>query len=431
MHVFIIAHKGISTGCVQGFVRSLQSIGSTLTHVTIDEKDHGTLSILEILTSCTNLISLTMSQHQVGDFSSLPKTTWPNVTSLSIEFLEAELTGDQAISLAKCFPSLQKFQLQTCTDINSALMIPQYCTLLKSVELDIYFSLVGVCYTSQSTGCDELAITKLGVYYQGWAEGDHLVDIGSILKQHHSSLEHVVWDIAPDIDFHDLDDIQYPRLKKLSLWSSGSWLPRKANMVEELEMTSMSINAYPSMLDTIPPRLKKLELMFAVGHELADHDAVVRYIHGVAQQCLLHELSIRFKNPQTYDDVLDAIPIFNQLKRLMIGVRGKWNAYQMERFLDQVVNGCPYLRCLELDCTNPPSTYSLGSLKRLPHLKSFAFSIEDTDGYDSFWYVLGTFSQLSCIRLHPTKALTKSVTRHLKVLRRGMKVIVDESFKGF
>ncbi|KAJ8658018.1 hypothetical protein O0I10_006289 [Lichtheimia ornata] len=409
--------NGIPISNMDDFVRALGCVGDTLTHLTIHEGDHGRLSFVDILTTCSNLNWLTISQHNGGDFSSLPTTTWPNITTLSIEVTEEYLTRDQIIRICKCFPSLKKFQLHPCQGVGSALLIPQYCPLLTSVELEIYMFLAGVTYMNEVTGSESLTMTKFSVTIE------HLAGIGSILTQHHTSLEAIDWNIYHEEDHEELRHIQYPRLKRLSLHTSGSWMLHNAPILEELNMSSKAINADPAILDAIPPCLRKLEFKFGDGIEFDNQDGIVQYLHRVSQKCLLLEFAITFTDANSFRCVLDAIPCLSKLERLIISVRAKWDAYHMERFLDNLVNGCPHLSCLDIDCVNAPPTYSLDSLKRLDRLKQLAFSIEGTDGYDSFWQALRTFSQLKLIQVYHATPLYKSVIRHLKQHRRDLKVI--------
>lgn len=397
------------------------------------QEDYSVISVADVLSACPNLVSLTIYRHNVYDFLHLPMTTWPNITELSIKFTGEELTSDGVIRLGKSFPSLKKLHLYPCHDVESALLIPQYCSLLTMVELEIDMLRVDVTYWNDIVGSEELAMTRLSIRIEDWGDEDDdpFVDVGPLLRQYHTTLEAIEWSIYPERYYGDFYHIQYPHLKKLSLGTSGSWILRNAPLLEDLKMTCIAINADPEILDIIPPRLKKLELELDVGHKMEDRNAIIQYTHRLSQQCILHELAIRFDTSQMYRDMLDAIPSLATLKRLMIGASGKWDVYEMESFLDSLVNGCPNLSRLEINCKNAPSTYSLDTLKRLTQLKQFAFSIADTDGYDSFWHALRTFSQLKYIRIYPTNAVNKSVIQHLKEHRPDMKVIVDGRFKRF
>lgn len=389
------------------------------------------LSLHDTLAACPILVSLTISLYDREDLSQLPMTTWPNMKTLSIEFQDEELTRDDVINLCQRFPSLKKFHLYPCLDVDCALLIPRHCPLLKSVQLDIYMLSVGVTCIDEGLGSEGITVTNLSINIEDFEVDDDFMDISSIFRQHHSTLEAIEWNIFPEGDYRHLHQLQYPQLKKLSLYTSGSWILRNAPILKELKVSSSALNADPTTLNTIPPGLRKLKFKFDDGIELADKEASARYLHRISQQCILHEFGIRFFTSQTYGNVLDEIPRLTTLQRLMIGVHGEWNPYEMERFLDSLVNGCPYLSCLEIDCMNAPSTYSLNTLKRLECLNRFAFSIRGTDGYDSFWDAIRNFSQLKCIRMYPANAVSKSVIRNLKEHRRDMKVFVDGIFKRF
>ncbi|KAJ8657586.1 hypothetical protein O0I10_006650 [Lichtheimia ornata] len=416
---------------IDDLVPLLLSISSTLTKLTIHEGWHDMLFLVDILTACPNLVSLTMSQYDGEDLGHLPSPTWPNLQTFSIEYSNHELTREQIVRLCQCFPSLKKLHLYPCPDLESALLISRYYSLLTRMELEVYMGHVGVTYMNENNGSHHLAMTKLSVIIQDWDDEDDVVDMAPIFRQHHATLEVIEWNMEIERDYEGLHHLTFPCLKKLSLCTSGSWILRNAPIVEELKMATIAINEDPAMLNTIPPRLKRLEFKFDNGRQLENKEAIVQYLRRVSQQSSLHEFGIRVDFSNTLGSIPDAICGLNTLQRLMIGANEDWSPYQMERFFTSLVNGCPSLSCLEIDCMNAPSTYSLDTLKRLERLKQFAFSIKDTDGYDSFWHSLRTFSQLKCIQMYPANAVNKAVIRDLKAHRRDMKVIVDGIFKRF
>ncbi|KAJ8658056.1 hypothetical protein O0I10_006327 [Lichtheimia ornata] len=389
------------------------------------------ITLEEILTACPNLISLTVTQYGDGVIADLPSATWPNISALSIELTEPDpcITRDEIIHLCDHFPSLKELHLDPCVDIESVLIIPQRFPLMTSVELEIFLTHVGVTY--KSSGYQELSMTKLSVTIQHWQEDDDLVDMIPILRQHHETLEDIQWNIYPERDYGGLAHIQYPSLKKLSLSSSGSFILHNAPMLEELKMSSTAINADTRMLDTIPPRLKILEFDFDDGQELNDEKAIERYLHRISHQCLLQDLTIGLIDVDTSGNVLNAICGLRTLQRVVVGFAEVRKPYQMERFLEGLVHGCPHLLCLEIDCMIAPSTYSIDTLKRLERLKHFAFSINDTCGYDSFWRAIGTFTQLKRIHVYPENEVNQLEIERLKQQRPDMKIIVDDKFARY
>lgn len=415
------------------FVALLEPISNTLAHLTIRESYDKTIPLREILSACPNLTSLTMSQRNVHDFSSYPMSTWPNMANLSIEYTKGELTRDHIISLCKRFPALRNLHLYPCQDLESALWIPRYCPLLTSVSLKIHPPHVGVTYTNGSAGCEQLAMTKISIYLEeDWEEEDgNLVDVDTILWQHHETLEDIEWNIHPEIDIGDIYRIQYPRLKKLSLCTAASWMIRNAPILEDLTMTSIAISTDSRMLDTPPPRLKKLEMKVDDDEDLVHEKDIERYLQLVSQQCVLHELAIHFADSEMSSAALAGICSLNTLQRLMIGFRCEWDQFQMEWFLDALVDKCPYISCLEIKCTNAPSTYCIDALKELGYLRQFAFSIRGTEGYVSFWLAIQTFQQLKHIRIYPAIENTPVEIERLRQQRRDMTIISDRKFQRF
>ncbi|CDH57657.1 predicted protein [Lichtheimia corymbifera JMRC:FSU:9682] len=145
-------------------VSLLESISTTLTHLTMHQEDLCVISIINALTACPNLVSLAMCPIEGDDITSLPMTTWPNMTALSVEVMEDELTRDAIRHLCERFPSLKKLHLSPCHDFESALLVPQYCPLLTSVGLNVDMYGIGVTYVNEATGSEELAMKKLSIW---------------------------------------------------------------------------------------------------------------------------------------------------------------------------------------------------------------------------------------------------------------------------
>ncbi|KAJ8658027.1 hypothetical protein O0I10_006298 [Lichtheimia ornata] len=424
---------GMGPGYMDCFVSLLQSIGSTLTHLDIPEDYDALVPVARVLSACPNLVSLTMHEPNFDDFKHVPMTPWPNMTTLSLFCQGASLDRDEIIRICQRFPALRKFDLHSCTDMESALIIPRYCPLLKSVELAFEELSVGVAYSDRNTGSEKVEVTKISVCMDDWEEFSDVAftHLYPALRQNHTTLEEIQWDISPERDFHDLDNIQYPRLKKLSLLTSAPSIIDNAAILEELKMTSKAIKASPTILDTIPSTLKKVKLKLDGGRDHVDTNTIARYLGRVVKQCQIHELTIHFDTSVAFESVLHAIYRFNMLQGLMLCFSGNWEPFQMERFLDRLVNKCPYLSCLEINCMNAPSISSINALKRLVHLKQFSFSTKDMGPYDSFWLTLRTFSQLRCIRVRPEDPVTKVQIRHLTKHRPDMNVIIDGWYQPF
>ncbi|KAJ8657993.1 hypothetical protein O0I10_006264 [Lichtheimia ornata] len=414
-------------GYMNRFISSLQSVGSRLTHLNIHDDFEDTIPVTRVLSACPNLVSLVLHEPDIHDFKHLPMTPWPNMTTLSIVSLGERLGDEEIHEICQRFPALRKFDLHPCLYVESALMIPHYCPLLKSVELAFEIMTVGVAYTDRNAGSEDVVVTKISVYMDDWEEFSDVAfeDFHPTLRRHHTTLEDIEWYISPERDFHDLVNMPYPRLKKLSLLTSAPPILQNALNLEELTMTSNAINANPAILDTIPSTLKKLKLKLHDGRNHVDPNTIERYLGRVAQQCRIQELTIHVDMFVAFENILQAVYRFSMLQRLMLKFRRDWEPYQTERFLDGLVNACPHLFSLDIDCNLAPSTYSMNALTRLVHLKEFAFSIKDMGPYDSFWLALRTFSQLKCIRVRHQDPITNVQIRQLKNHRPDMNVIID------
>ncbi|KAJ8657571.1 hypothetical protein O0I10_006635 [Lichtheimia ornata] len=245
-------------------------------------------------------------------------------------------------------------------------------------------------YLEQERPCDEIGITDL--YIQTGRDGFFLYDaFARALRQHQNTLGrfkftvfNYVGEQENDDHLQDIYTIEYRWLKKLDLSVLGGWIPRNAPILEELKMTANTIREHMAVLDTIPPKLKTLELHLD-DHFGPRHTASLeRYLQRFPRHCQLKELVIHFASLINITSVLNAIHGLDQLQRLMISFTAQWDHHQMQRFIDGLVKGCPKLACLEIKCFNAPSTHSMNALKQLKYLERLAFSIKGMDGDDGF-----------------------------------------------
>ncbi|KAJ8657964.1 hypothetical protein O0I10_006235 [Lichtheimia ornata] len=412
---------------VSHFVWALKSISETLAHLSIEMGSGLRLSIAKIVLTCPNLVSLNLPQSRVADLSSLPMTTWPNLKRLSIHRAQEPITCDQVIGIWRRFPSLNDLQLQPCSDMQSALIVSDYLPSINDLEIHLSDMGTGIIFSDQAPPSDTPGITNISI--QSFTN-DTFVEIVPILKQHRKTLEDLEWYMSHESDNGDVDDIQYPRLKKLMLERSGWWIPRNALLLEELTMTWDAISRHPAVLHMIPPNLKKLEFRLDVGADDVDTPTLKRYLHRVARYTHLQELIV---NSYTMDNIVkmaDVICCLDQLRRLMIRVGAPCDSSQMNRFVERLGRGCPNLTCLEINCKDGLSTHSINALKQLENLKQCSFSIDGTHG-DGIWEALETFTQLKWIRIYPAIPSNLAGIRRLKEKRPDMTTFLDKTFRCF
>lgn len=308
---------------------------------------------------------------------------------------------------------------------------------MKRIELS-HGPYVQVTFLEQATPCEEDGITDLFI------ESDRREIfawkfLADELRQHQDTLESIQCnmffddkDEEEDEDvLEDIHPIEYRRLKRLDLNHYGWWFTRHAPMLEELKMTADTITENVAVLDTIPPKLRKLELELDQDINRHYQAHLERYLHGISQQSQLKELIIDFWTMKDIGNIPKAIHHLDQLERLTVIFATKWDYRQMERFIGGIVNGCQKLACLEISCFNPPSTYCLEALKQLDHLEQFAFSINGMGRNDSFWRTIESISQLKRIRIHPASAARMDDIRCLQKQRPDLNIIVDRSFTRF
>lgn len=410
---------------------SLKGISSILTHLTMNMETGPDLGVPEIMLACPNLKLLDISNAIDADVTSLPMTTWPTLTTLSLVYTNNPITCDQIIEIWKRFPSLKKLTLSPCTDIQSGLVVSQHCPWMKRLELSLSSLGIELIFWDEGENTnEEPGITKLIMRTDHRAQ-ERCKDTSTIIRRYHNTLEQLEWDMDTSWDTENIQHLQYPRLKKLGLSWSGWEIPRNAPMLEELMLTSRIISTRPDVLDMIPPHLKKLELKLQGAPYIVDKSSIVRYIGRISLQSQLKELVVRFNSQDNATSVMDAIYRLDQLECLKISFSHVWDPYRMERFFDGLVRACPRLSRLELKCDNAPSIYSMNTLKRLAHLNIFAFSVHGSDGLDGFWDAIRRFSQLKCIRIYPDYAIHNSNIRYLKQERPDMKIIIDRDHRHF
>ncbi|CDH57632.1 predicted protein [Lichtheimia corymbifera JMRC:FSU:9682] len=268
---------------IDDFISSLKSVRSTVTDL-----DVGTgwtsihLSLSQAVLTFSNLVSLDLRFNGRVDVSALPMTTWPKLTTLTIYKADKEITHDEVVGICKRFPSLKTLELQPCQDIDAALLIPQYYPWMKSLTLiDNVFNIQcrfynkAQCHDGDDDGRD--GITEFLVSEHGNEPGT-LTTIDAFLKQHRTTLANMRWDLYHDSDVEHTHDIQYPRLKKLSVVKSGWWIPRNAPQLEELRIAWITITGYHDILDIIPPNLKKLVLDLEHKQPHEDDTILLNYL---------------------------------------------------------------------------------------------------------------------------------------------------------
>lgn len=411
---------------------SLHSISSTLTHLKIYMGSGTMLDISEVVLACPNLVSLWVFEPMHANLSSLPKKTWPKLKRLSIREAEEDVTPKMVAVISQRFPSLNQLDLHPCRDLESARIITKRYRHMNTVKLTVDGWDTEVDCSHEGNECEGITDFSIVEQYDGEETRQRM---SPMLKQHHTTIDSMTWGIEPVNGDKALYNIQYPRLKKLSLNKSGWWIPRKAPVLQELKITSTTISASPSVLDTIPPNLKKLEIDLARGPDIDDKMPIVHYLHQFSQHAHLKELAIFFYRLNDTGCVMDAIPSLGRLQRLMIKFPTEIHPIEMEGFFDTLANGCRRLSCLEMQCGHTPTTPVMDALSRLEHLQYFAISVKNGEGTTfvdpSFLEAIKKLSQLKSVRIKRTMVANMDGIRRLKEQRPDLNIIVDDRFTSF
>lgn len=128
---------------------------------------------------------------------------------------------------------------------------------MKSLELSSYDEGIDLtCKQPRNPGAG-VGITHLSL--RSTDEPDNsIMDTNAVLKRYRNKLEYIELKMDPDTNDSAIYTIQYPHLKTLHLDNAAWCIPRNAPMLQELTMTTRTINSNSAVLDTIPPNLEKL-----------------------------------------------------------------------------------------------------------------------------------------------------------------------------
>lgn len=424
----IVPHLDFTADCVDHLVASLKSISSTLTHLQIVRPSGVVLPIGDILLNCPNLVSLKLFLESADDLTSLPiMPTCSTLTTLSLNLEERDLSYNEIMSLAKRLPSLKNLTFCPCNDVEHARGVFDNYPWMKSLTFSNDGPGLEFNLSDQGPICKGIGITDLTI--MATCFGGHVWgNVDYILRQCQRTIERLRFDVDSGSEPEDIYTIQYDRLKKLCLDTSGWWIPRHAPMLEELDISAETFSANAAVLDVVPTNLKKLHLQVAGTHTVDQKALIEQYLLRFISHPHLKELVIDFTTMNNIDNVLNAVLHLHQLHHLMVRFKRHWDSNHMQRFLDGLVKGCPHLSSFEIHCVNAPSTDSINALKRLEHLEKLAFSVDSRDGDDNFWYAIQTFSQLKWIETYYAKAVNMRDIRRLSRKRPGLKITSAKTF---
>ncbi|CDS10652.1 hypothetical protein LRAMOSA11138 [Lichtheimia ramosa] len=410
---------------VDHFMSSLKTVSNTLTHLHLLLEDVPSQSLATMLSTCPNLTWLKFLLPGDVDLSSLPMTTWSNLTYLSIYGAHDQITLDQIIGIWKHCPSLEHLELHPCANVESTLVVNDYLPSMNHIEVVITYAFLQLTYKRRESASDEIGITHLCL--SSYPEEDVIsTNVIPILKQYHDTVQHL--ELFMNLDNggnNSAYDVQYPQLKKLVLESSAWWIPRNAPMLEDLTLISKTIHEHTAVLDTIPANLRKLKLRLAHEPFLVDKAPLVTYLHRLSQQSQLKKLVVYFDNSKDNGTVLDAICHLGQLECLTVDSYDKWDVNQMEEFFGKLVIGCTRLRKLRINCHNAPSIQSINTLKRLGHLNKLAFSVDGINNDYSFCHSIQAIPQLKLILIYFAETANNAWIKYLYKQRPDIKVIKE------
>ncbi|KAJ8657581.1 hypothetical protein O0I10_006645 [Lichtheimia ornata] len=413
--------KRLCTLSLDDFVLSLKSIGSTLTHF---RTAYGSVSppLTGVLLACPNLVSLEINQPIDTYLSDLPKMTWPKVTTLKIANTRKTYGCDAIRAICERFPSLKLLSIGSCSDLLSIPIIHQYYPSMRSLQVLVECSIIGLRYSDEGPDCEEPGITDLAISMDNWKRGEPVPDIGLLFKQHHHTLESITMDVHTAVDESSMYDIKYPRLKTLSLMNIGWWIPGNAPMLQNLHITQEAFITSPAVLATIPPKVKELTLTDLDGAHVGNKSPIVNYLHRYIDHSPLRVLVIHNANMNTMGNILDVIGRLRQLRSLFF-IYEEWDPKQMESFFRKLNHGCPHLAHIHLNCIKAPSEASMLALKPLANLKEFTIHMRSSDGDFTFLEALYSLPQLQGVHVHPLEGINKHELHRLRQLNPNVELL--------
>ncbi|KAI7874053.1 hypothetical protein K492DRAFT_211800 [Lichtheimia hyalospora FSU 10163] len=406
------------------FLSSLRPMSNTLIRIFLR---YNSLPLGDLLSVCPNLTCLDMAGPQPGTLWSLPSTPYPTLTTFIIRNATRRIAHDQVIAICKHFPSLKKLSLSPCSSIQSALVVSDYYPSMTQLTLVISHDSFMFTYLDQGHAYQQDGLTSLKVVAVSH-QRERYRYIRALFNKFHQTL--VELDYKFESSTHDMDAIQFPRLKKLVLSRCGWWILRNASTLEELQISSRAIENHPSVLNTVPQGLQTLKLRLFPTGDFHDVGLIEKYIRSVAQKSRLKQLVIHAHSLEELDMVYYAIGYLNHLECLMISYQDR-NTNQLEQFIDRLADGCPKLKCLKMRYKDAPSVYAILALKRLYDLQHLACPVQGMEHNTPFWDAIQSLSQLKCIELYPATSVNNDSLVYLRDKRPDLKIIVHSGYIQF
>ncbi|KAJ8651778.1 hypothetical protein O0I10_012655 [Lichtheimia ornata] len=428
--------ENFRTEYVEHFLQALKSVSNTLAYLEVqfDIESDTEMWVEEMMLACPNLVTLRLYDPPPIEHGPGPLRTWPTLTTLSVHNEEGNnITYEDIIAIFERFPGLKELDIYPCEDVWTATTVSEYVPLLNRLRITLFGPRIHLYYQHEEHPNEELGLKSLLVEtgMDVWDE-EVAEDIRSIIKKYHNTLEHLEWKMDSSLDSESIEHLQYPRLKKLCISSSGWQIPRNAPLLEELELTTSAIIKHSSVLDMIPPRFKRLELNLLRTHRQLRMSLIQRYFDRIARAVQLKELVMLFNSEHLIKNRLDVVYRLAHLEYLRIQHLTNYGEEEIDSFLDGLVKACPRLTSLDLELKSPPATSSVNILKRLERFEQFKFCIQNLHHDDAtFWHAICTFTQLKRITIYPEKCVIDNHVKHVRRQRPDLKIIIGEYPIGY
>ena len=362
----------------QPFLTALKnSIGSHLTHITIDQRGDSPIQFKTIVESCPNIISIHASYL---DIATPPTKEYPNVIDLMLDNTFPEFTNSNLSNILVHLKSLQSLAISPCTDSHALESIQNLCALLTRLECCCSgpCSRIDVPRGQQSNpkGLENLHIDSSGVKIYS------VHHVMSLMMPHMETLESFTFKgVLDGVNHQELDDCSqhFNKLHKLSFTAYEpyvipfcTWVIRHAPYLKSVTL-HLSAATHGAIFDALSKRMFLEELLLGVPDGNHDEAALRRMLDchvRLGDHSYLEKFTIYIDHPMDTQPWIFSLAHLPRLRSLYLTSMGDDIHKEFSLFIEQLVNNCRDLEYLFLEGQDidGDQLFLLRNLKKLKRL---------------------------------------------------------------
>lgn len=411
------------------FLKTLRpNSSSNLTHLSIGDLHGSIVRMADVLSTCPRLEELVIRYASIIDFTRLPDQLFPSLRVLRMIVREEPIDHENMLLLLKQVPSLEYLDIHPWQESKALAGIQQYCPSLKCLQ----YSSGGFhhCWDdfpmqhSHLPGlqCIQIHDPEINYYDPG--------AIDTLLKSNHSTLR--VLDICVGSPSKEID-LGFPLLQRLvmqhrhseSNTGYGSWIPKHAANIEDLEVDMDAILKCPGLLESLKCIKNLRTLQLHLG-EYRLHRYLEQLHHFLKQQIHMRSLEL-YINPANFHDEawLTAIHDMHDLRCLDLHIQRRL-PHIFAQFMKGISKHCPLLEQLHVRCERGVMDDSIVFLVQLKHLKEITLPTVDMSRMAII--SLGTLETLKAINAISVSEDDTEALDLLMEARRDIHVVVSSNF---